>query len=154
MAGATGKLREWGRYEYGRCIGNLPGNCGACEKAHASLKKETPCERCPKYLLYPDPHWRGLEPKNSMAVELYNLAARDQRVGMDATLIGTITAADANAVIDLYSEHLPHEHARRRTFEKMLVLDRTVTKTRSEIENKEREEAMNRAKADAKRRGR
>jgi hypothetical protein len=133
-------------------MGNLPGNCAACRSAYALTKaKEPPCaDKCPKFALFPDnpnPNQYGLDPKNAFAAEMYNLAARDQRVGMDAVLIGTLTASDARDTIDLYENHLPSPLSRQQTFEKMRVLDHAVTRARGDAEFKKREEATQRQSA-------
>ena len=132
MGGTGKKLREWGKWEYGQIWHGIAGNCAACELAHKQLKKPVPCQRCPKYKLYPAGY--GLMPENQLAVELYNLSSRDRRVGLEAVLIGTLSPADARAVIDIYEDRLPHAFARQRTFELMMVLDRVVTETRAKAE--------------------
>jgi hypothetical protein len=79
-------------------------------------------------------------------VQLYNLASRDHRVGLDATLIGTLAPADAWSVIDLYSEHMPTERSRQQTYELMVILDRVATEKRGEKEREARERATNKPK--------
>jgi hypothetical protein len=69
---------------------------------------------------------------------MYNVAARDQRAGMDAVLIGTMTPESAKSVLDLYEDHFPTPHAKRQTFELMILLDRIVTRLRSDVESTKR----------------
>ncbi|MGE5607972.1 MAG: hypothetical protein ACM359_01850 [Bacillota bacterium] len=108
--------------------------------------KRPPCDRlaadhprqCPKYRLCPEGN--GLHPKNRLALQMYVLASRDIRAGMDGCLIGTLTPSDAKAVLDLYVEHMPTPLARQRTFELMILLDQVITAKRAE-----KESAINRA---------
>lgn len=152
MGAARGKLREWGKYEFGVAVGNFPGHCSACRERHSQTPDgqggvgiDPPCTtRCPKYKLYPA-NW-GLHPANTLAVHLYYMAARDQRVGMDAVLVGTLTPSDAMAVLDLYADHFPALFHRQRCFELMTVLDHVATKTRAEIEDRKRKDAYEAAK--------
>lgn len=141
MGGSNRKFKAWAGYEWGTAIGNLSGNCESCTKSHKLLNKPTPCEKCPKWALYPGNY--GIHPRNTLAVQLYNLASRDVRVGMDGVLIGTLAPVDAKSVIDLYCEHLPTTRSRQQTYELMVILDRVVTEKRSDKERilREREVA-------------
>lgn len=84
-------------------------------------------------------------------MELYNIASRDERVGMDGTLISTLRPSDAKAVIELYRVHLPTAEDRREMFELLTVLDRVATKTRRDTEDFERQKLMNQQKAEQER---
>jgi hypothetical protein len=89
----------------------------------------------------------GLDPRNVLAVQLYYSASRDQRAGMSGVLTGTLTAADATSVIELYGEHLPTARDRQKTFELMQLLDEVATRERSEQENRLREQLESQARS-------
>lgn len=147
MGETSRKFTAWARYEFGTAIGGLSGNCNACGDAHKLLRKQTPCLSCPKYNLYPQSGNQGLHEKNTLAVQLYYMASRDIRVGMDGILIGTMTTEAAYDAIDLYSEHMPTPLAKQQCFELMNILDQVATKTRGERESIEREQALDSARA-------
>jgi len=130
----------------------LTGNCGACIKHFAGRrpKTDTPCHRCPKYLLHPPGY--GLMAKNALAIHLYRLASRDQRAGMDATLIGTLTTEAAVQIIDEHAEHFPTAHSRQTMLQKLYILDRIVTRARGESESIYREVKADEAKWKSERR--
>jgi len=108
----------------------------------------TPCGTCEKFnLLQPDPlsfvHHRGLMPANELAVQLYELASEDVRVGtMDgAYLLRTLRVGDVVKLLDEYDDYFCDDLARRETLEKVLLIDRVFTDTRSEAEEARRESA-------------
>ena len=75
------------------------------------------------------------------------MAARDQRAGMDAILTGTLTPADACAVLELYADHVPTVQARQRAFELMTVLDQVATRKRQDREAAQRKAAHDAAQS-------
>lgn len=89
-----------------------------------------------------------------MAVNLYFLAARDVRVGMDAVLIGTLSPHDAWAVIDGYSSLFNNAHEKQRCFELMTILDQVATKQRGSSEEQKRAAAYEAAEKNRSGRGR
>lgn len=79
------------------------------------------------------------------------MAARDQRVGDCAVLIGTLAGADVQAVLDLYSVHFPTRYARQCAFELMWLIDRIATNVRSKREEAVRKRQMDEAEVKRRR---
>lgn len=117
-------------------------------------KAKTPCDRCPRMALWPD--WkpgqtRGLDPRNQLAVELYQYCQEDQRVGMfgGAPLLRTVTVEGVIAILDEFSDYLPTKMARQNMLAKIMLIDRVATDVRSKDEETKREARQ--AAEDAKR---
>lgn len=96
--------------------------------------------------MHPNPRLPGLHPKNELYVELYRQCCRDQREGMGGVLIGTLTAADAMAVIDLYADELPCAIGRKEALAMVRLIDREATRVRGEREDRQRD--LDRLKAE------
>jgi hypothetical protein len=110
------------------------------------LTLQPDCPSCPKYKLYPGPTF-GLHPKNALAVRLYYLAARDDRLATmgGAPLMSGIDPGAAIEVLDLYDDHFATQHDKQVCFEKMMVINQVSCEVRRGKE--EREQAAREAQA-------
>jgi len=151
------KLIDWAGYEFGlnpvfNTSESVTGNCKSCITAHKAIvpRRDPPCRRCPKYLLYPATF--GLHPANFTAVKLYRLAASDLRSGESASLFGTLQMEQAVAILDQHCRlNVMSELQRWETLELMWLLDRVATQKRAAIEDKRRAAAIEKAKRESKR---
>jgi hypothetical protein len=158
----------WAHYEYGKGVGDAPGNCHACLEHHRKDAKskqffednrrlelarqgqhvpprqvhdgQTPCAKCPKSKLLDDPRRFGLLPENELIVHLYRMASSDQRVGTmaGAFLIRSLSLQDAITIVDQYQDRFPTYLQRRHATELLMMLDRVATEVRSKAEESER----------------
>lgn len=111
--------------------------------------KHPPCTECPKFRLFRNLDQPGLDPRNALAVRVYQLAARDIRAGDSAVLTGTISIPDVIALLDEFSEHLPTSLARQETLELVKLLDRVAVEVRGPAEAALRQQTMDKARNQA-----
>jgi hypothetical protein len=111
------------------------------------------CASCPKFVLHPD-GWdrrRGLMPENELALDLYWKAQGDVRQGtMDGLyLLRTLTISDVEFVLNLYGDQFADTLDRQEMFEKILLIDRTMSEGRAKAEEEQREAARQQARSAA-----
>lgn len=112
-----------------------------------------PCERCPKFLLYPEgpkAHaLTGLLPENYDVVGYFQRAS--QQICSFGGTLGLMTADAAQSVLNEYDNHFEFVETRNEAFDFMWLINRVATETIQKREEADRQAAENKGKADGQR---